>query len=102
MKAKEYAEEFLKTDFKVSEEVTNKAVSDITIKFFNEINDIRLARHVTKDIGLASIVKEQNQKWNAFCRIVNKVLGVELMRLDGFRLYMLEIIPDLKNFEKYI
>jgi len=74
MKAKEYAERYLSAEDKRTELVK------IAREFILEIRTIAEQRKAKKDMALVAIVKEQEQKWKAFCKRVNDPAIYE----DGF------------------
>ena len=100
MKAKEYAE-LLFEDIKKEKEKDNSDVDQIIVgilsKFMDEGKDLAKIRNVKLDSGMTSIIKEQSDKWAAFGRIVNKKYGVEFIKLDGFKNYIITKIPELKD-----
>ena len=78
MKAKELAEIFLKeNDF-------DKAALDLFKYLVFESEDIIKNRNVKSDSGCLSVIREQNNKWKAVCRIINK--DEEILNKNGFEI----------------
>jgi len=95
MKAKDYAEQFLKDEQTMSDiDCTSKAF----IAFVDEIIEIKEARSVSTEPGLIAIVKEQDQKWKAFCQIVNK--DKPRFKEDGFLTLLIKELPWLEPILK--
>ena len=65
MKAKEYLQEYLGDARPINERLT-----DIVLKFVSEVKTIGEARHAKSDMSLVAIIKEQDQKWRAFARML--------------------------------
>lgn len=77
MKAKEYAENFLK----IREENNGDDVKGIVeiLKQLNlETKNILIERKVKTDSAKLAVFVEQNNKWKAICRIVNRKIGDSL------------------------
>lgn len=87
MKAKEYAEQFLKDPSEYLLIKTSKA-------FVLEIAEIRESRGVTTDDGLHSIIKELDDKWIAFAKLVNKKLGKTAILEKGFMKCLKAWMPE--------
>lgn len=90
-KAKEYAQLIL--DAKTEDEI-NLAIRQIANDMVEEIKEVSVARNVQSTKALKAIIKEQNQKWNAICRIVNT--KVVLLIEDAFIDFLESVIPDTK------
>lgn len=52
--------------------------------FMREADDLVRIRHAASPEAVCSIMKEQNDKWNALCRIFEKLRGVCPIKEDGF------------------
>jgi hypothetical protein len=96
MKAKEYAKEFLEIKFETEQQI-NDTVYAIMVRFMEEVKPICESRHSSSDGTVIAVIREQSQKWAAFCRIVNKKLGMEFLKEDGFKNYILLKMPELKG-----
>lgn len=97
MKAKEYAEKFIKCleGFNGSEEDLKNILNDVCKKFLQEVTDIGKTRDIGRDAALFSILDEQNAKWKAFARIVNDHYGVGILLESGFEEIHKESLPDI-------
>jgi len=107
MKAKEYAKTIIEmmqkhqeerekeTDLdakiqllKKQEEEENKTITQVLLDFLQEEKRSILQRSGKGDqirmSVMDSIIKEMADKWDAMARIVNKKLGVKLIREDGY------------------
>lgn len=100
MKAKEYYEKYgaeIMNNLNNEKGVGNilSMINDFTV----ESADIADIRKTTKNECVASIIKEQNQKWNALVHIFQrKHDGASPIQIDGFKKYWLHQIPEMKNF----
>ena len=96
MKAKEYADRYLKDP------------SDITLwgvgkDIWDETKALIKSRHAQTDAALWSILNEQDRKWRAFARLVKDI------NPDGYRLLIQKYMPVIhdawmvnKHFRKAI
>ena len=66
MKAKEYYEKFLELEKTLGEK---RAFVKTVIAFASEITDMAKTRNAHSNQALISIIKEQNQKWNALRKL---------------------------------
>ena len=90
MKAKDYAEQFFKDEQTMSDiDCTSKVFAG----FVTEIETISKTRNVSTTDGMLSIIKEQDQKWKAFCRIINK--DQPRFKEDGFLALLVKEMPWL-------
>lgn len=90
MKAKEYAENYLKSDNK------EKELVEIARSFLCEIETLSKARNAKFDTALIPICKELNQKWMTFATLVNKKLPVsEPISYGGFKELVKYASPEL-------
>lgn len=91
MKAKDYAEEYLK----YPSIATLRAIMN---DFLEENVTLAEERKVSTDAGMFAIFNEQDQKWRAFARIVNKCVGIEPQPAEeGFSNLLKELDPALYN-----
>ena len=87
MKAKEY---FQKYDKPIWEEAHDPAIhtdgptAKLYIDFALEMKEIMKVRNVQFDRGVFSIIREQNDKWNAIRSMFIKKYGVSPISHDGF------------------
>lgn len=96
MKAVDYFEQYgerICEEFKPNGDV--KPISDLVVAFGVEMKEIMENRHVKTDAGALSVLKEQNQKWNALCSVFEKKKGFTPIIRNGFLLYMNERIPGV-------
>lgn len=77
MKAKEYAQKFFDSEDK------QLMIGQIFIEFVREILTVAEMRNARKGSSIKAIIEEQNQKWKALCRIINKS-GEAVLKEDGF------------------
>jgi hypothetical protein len=85
MKAKEYAERYR------TAKSPNDELVEIARDFILEIKTIAEQRKAKKDMAIVKIVREQEQKWEAFCRHVND----PNVRTDGFMRLFKAQLPEL-------
>lgn len=87
MKAKEY---FQKYDKPIWEEAHDPAIhtdgptAKLYIDFALEMKELMKDRNVQFDRGVFSIIREQNDKWNAIRNMFIKKYGVSPISHDGF------------------
>ena len=87
MKAKEY---FQKYDKPIWEEAHDPAIhtdgptAKLYIDFALEMKELMKDRNVQFDRGVFSIIREQNDKWNAIRNMFIKKYGVSPISYDGF------------------
>jgi len=87
-KAKDYAARF-------NASPVEEVLGQIAIDFLVEVKDIAKQRCGEKhmlDISFFSVLNEQDQKWQAFCRLVQKGCG-HVIRPDGFRYLLHKEVP---------
>ena len=101
MKAKEYFAKYedimgIKEEIRVGsdEEKRGKLLMQDLI---DEVDAIIALRHAETDGAIISILKEQNDKWNAICRISEKKYGGSLLLTNGFAHLWEKRIPELKG-----
>ena len=94
--AKEHASEFLSPEYKTIEEV-NRAITEIANNFIREILELAQQRCISSNEALASIIKEQIQKWHTFARIVNEEAGVDVVKKDGLKDLLILAIPETEQ-----
>lgn len=80
MKAKEYIEKY------------DGDIAKIGIALFLEIEKIAKTRSVFSNIAMASIVTEQNQKWNAVLRKLGEVENY------NFLIFVISKVPELIEY----
>lgn len=80
MKAKEYAKKF-------NDNKTIETFTEICSSFICECGELLRVRHATTDAAAIAVFKEQDQKWKAFCNLVDGI------KPEGFRLLVKEQFP---------
>lgn len=96
MKAKDLAKQYLESEESKEYGLKMQTLWDILRTLTLEMRDIGFARHITNDNAFVAIVKEQNQKWQAFCRVVlasdAEFAGTNM---NGFYDYIAYQMPEL-------
>ena len=82
MKSKEYAKIY-------KDNPCDKTLMAILEAFFREVKEIAEMRHVQYDIGLLSVLDEQDRKWRAFTRLCPEI------KPEGFRMMVFKQVPFL-------
>lgn len=87
---------------KYSEALLNAETLDESAKkmigeFLDEMKELIETRHIKTDHGVLGCVRELNEKWNAVVAIFEKRNGSSPLVRNGFRAFMEEQIPALKN-----
>lgn len=85
MKAKDLFEKYHSKLLGDSEPEAKEALSNLFIELCVETEEILCKRKVRTDRALLSLIREQNQKYNSFVRLINKEAGEEVLIEDGFR-----------------
>ena len=91
MKAVEYIDKYKEGLESPEEEVRDKALNDLVLDMANEVKELMEVRHVHKTTSAVSIIKEQNQKWNA---IASKI---GILKHDGFKELYITKIPEIAD-----
>lgn len=87
MKAKEYFEKYDKSivEEAIQPEVKKDgAIAQLYIEMFSEMKKIIEIRHIQNDNSLMSLVREQNDKWNAIERLFIKKYKLSPIAHNGF------------------
>ena len=87
MKAKEYFakyEEEIMKEATQTEVLTDGNMAKLYIEMFSEMKTIIGVRHIQNDNSLMSLIREQNDKWNAIERLFIKKYGVSPIAHNGF------------------
>lgn len=87
MKAKEYFakyEEEIMKEATQTEVLTDGNMAKLYIEMFSEMKTIIEIRHIQNDNSLMSLIREQNDKWNAIERLFIKKYGVSPIAHNGF------------------
>ena len=93
MKAKEYAEKYAPLINRIKSQADLTAVGrELYLAYAMEVQEICKTRNIKLDTGFKSVLREQNQKWNAMVRLL-EASGINAVRENGFELmssHMLE------------
>jgi ribosomal protein L10 len=65
--------------------------------FSQEVTDLFEIRHIVSRDAIISVLREQNQKWNALVRLFEKKHGTSPLKRDGFKFVCEEKLPELKG-----
>ena len=100
MRAKEYYEKY-KDAVIYHEEENEKELLEMVKELLNDFNKevevLQEQRHVSTISGLVSILKEQNNKFNALSNIFIKKHGYSPFRADAYKNVIIDKLPDLKD-----
>lgn len=94
MKAKEYAQQYNAAQ---TEEQKKEAIRKIITSFVNEVKELAKVRKAVSNAAIASIVKEQDDKWRAFAR---QVEGIDPDGFKNFHIRRFPYICRLLGWEK--
>ena len=98
MKAQEYFDKFGEDIYKEATDTAGTgALTGMLKAMLQECIDIAQKRNIRRFIGLEGVIKEQNDKWNAFSRIFNEHYGEEIIRKDGFMAWFKHEMNKHKN-----
>lgn len=81
MKAKEYAEQFLKTK---DAEGFDKAIGEMFKGMFLETGEIMKQRKSESNDAFFAVFEEIQKRWEAACRIINPQLKDAVISSEGF------------------
>lgn len=93
MRAKDYFKKH-QENMKLDPEM---AAQEIFVEFNDEMVDIIRLRKSQRDSSVAAVVREQNDKWNALCRIFEERTGGACLEKDRFLKFWVEAIPDMRD-----
>lgn len=98
MKAKQYASEYIaKLNHSKTEEEINHITMGLLVQLMKEGEDLKQKRHVRFDKGFIPICKELNQKWNVIADLVEKEMGMEVLKSNGYRDFLFMKVPGMKK-----
>jgi hypothetical protein len=86
MKAKDYADKF-------NDEPSSEKLAAIAVEFDQETAALMKQRSVKSNDSFLSILREMDDKWQAFARRTNDVV-----KPNGYRLMMRKLHPDTAAF----
>jgi hypothetical protein len=96
MKAQDYVDKWydklVNANGKESEILTS-----LFIDLWNEVNLLSKQRNIKFLHAQLAIIKEINQKYNKFCRLVNKKVGGQFLIEDGFKKHVIMSNPVLEG-----
>lgn len=89
-----YADAIMQDNWKLF----TKKISDVFLEVaVNEVQELRKMRNVSTDSGLIPIFKEQRQKYNSICKVVNTVKS-DLLSVTDFDEVIKEIHPSIYDW----
>lgn len=97
MKASDYLDKWYLLLVEADDNKQNEILATIISEFGLELVNIAEQRKVKKDKAVVAIFKEQNQKYNKFCRLVNERCGVRFLKEDGLKKYWIMKNPHLEK-----
>ena len=87
-KASEYATQILNSRL-VGGQFNMTVLTDVMHELLSvEVQELVISRHATKDAAIVGIIKEQNAKWKAICRRVNKAGCLYTLNESGLYNYL--------------
>lgn len=89
MKAQDYFEKYKSTI------LTEEVYLDLFKEMNDEVKLISKQRNSATDSTMISILKEQNQKWNKLCVLLEKEYGQEVLVRNGYINYWKKHISKL-------
>lgn len=76
----------------------NASVQKLLMDLFAEAAEICRKRNATNGEVFVSVLKEQNQKWNAIDHLYNKRYGIHVLKYDGLKEYCKHVLsPELEG-----
>lgn len=94
-KVKEYARQLAKCD---DDEFGNALIA-ISAEFMRETKLIAKSRNIQSNDALGAVLNEQNRKWQAMCRELEKITGVPSTPLvDGYKAINIELEPRTAQY----
>ena len=106
MKAKEYFERLSDISLSELQQDAMKGLEEfskgrfsmimtaIMIDLFKDIQPIAIARKATSNSALEAVIREQRDKWEAVCRMVEKKYGTQLFSRQTFNHAFQTMYPD--------
>lgn len=94
MNAIQYFEQYKTRLMSSDEKESYSAIEEIFLKFSDEVREIAKKRHVMLDKSFLAIINEQNQKWNALCRLLEREYQVSVLKKDGFKEFWLKKLSE--------
>ena len=75
-----------------------KAIGELLYDMVMESKTLMNNRNVKTTLGIVSIIKELNDKWNAICRLFEKKYKESPIVRDGYKIYWLKEMPELNGY----
>ena len=100
MKAKEYFEKYEERLHPADETALNKAAYSLLLEMVDESQNVLKSRNAKSTQALLGVLKEFNDKWNAVVAMDTKKCGFSNLRYNGFKLFWLNKLPELKYLWK--
>lgn len=95
MKAVTYYEKYKQIMVEDNEETCKNHILSLFKDFCEEMEVMVNTHHVGSDEAMISLIREQNQKWNALSNIFIKHHGLSPLKNDAFKLYWSEKMPEI-------
>ena len=70
---------------------------ELLVQLLKEGEDLKQKRHVKFDRGFIPICKELNQKWNVIVDLVEKEMGMEVLKPNTYRYFLFLKIPGMEE-----
>lgn len=90
MKAIQYFEQYKTRLMSSDKKESNSTIEELFLKYSDEVIEIAKKRRVISDKSFLAIINEQNQKWNALCRLLEREYQVSVLKKDGFKNFWLK------------
>lgn len=105
MKAKAYVEEYANTILLFYKngclDEIDKIIKMILIRLSEDVEDICEMRHSTHNNTLIGAIKQENDKWNAIGKGLEKKIGLPVLKRDGFSWFWFKEMPEIQHlYEK--
>ena len=91
-----YADAIMQENWQLFTKKLSDVFMEVAVK---DVQELRQMRNVKTDNGLISIFKEQRQKYNAICKVVNTVKS-DLLSVTDFDEVIKEVHPSI--YEWYV
>lgn len=98
MKAKQYASEYIsKLNHSKTEEEINRITLWLFVQLMEEGEDLKQKQYARYNRGFLSICKGLNQKWNVIADLVEKEMGMKVLKPNGYRDFLFMKVPGMKK-----
>ena len=89
-----YADAIMQENWKLFTKKLSEVFMEVAVE---EVRELRKMRNVSTDNGLIPIYKEQRQKYNSICKIVNTVKS-DLLSITDFDEVIKEVHPSIYDW----